>query len=223
MQTNIKWKTALSGRGSATPIVWGDRVFVVTAIDTSGKAVALFDGAVPLQSFRSPNPAGDIWVTQAYPADFNWTEDRAKIKVGLQGNRLSFTSLDAATSFAITASASNTAVTDLGLAASSTGNSDEFVVNLRDGRRIVGVFGVFRTQRPVAPGSGRLEPAPRLTRRQREVLGMLGAGLTTRQMAERTGLSIETVRNHVRAVLRELGVQSRLEAVLVAYRHGMLD
>ena len=56
---------------------------VVTAIDTSGKAVALFDAAVPLQSFRSPNPAGDIWVTQAYPADFNWTEDRAKIKVGL--------------------------------------------------------------------------------------------------------------------------------------------
>jgi len=52
---------------------------------------------------------------------------------------------------------------------------------------------------------------------------MLGAGLTTRQMAEHTGLSIETVRNHVRAVLRELGVQSRLEAVLVAYRHGMLD
>jgi DNA-binding CsgD family transcriptional regulator len=94
---------------------------------------------------------------------------------------------------------------------------------LRDGRRIVGVFGVFRAQRPVAPGSGRPEPAPRLTPRQREVLVMLGAGLTTRQMAERTGLSIETVRNHVRAVLRELGVQSRLEAVLVAYRHGLLD
>jgi mannose-6-phosphate isomerase-like protein (cupin superfamily) len=56
---------------------------VVTAIDKSGKAVALFDQAVPLQSFRSPNPAGDMWVTEAYPADFNWTEDRGKIKVGL--------------------------------------------------------------------------------------------------------------------------------------------
>src|SRR4030081_2679112 len=60
---------------------------VVTAIDTTGKAVALFDAAVPLQSFRSPNPAGDIWVTQAYPADFNWTEDRAKIKGGLHPPR----------------------------------------------------------------------------------------------------------------------------------------
>ena len=41
------------------------------------------DGAVPLETLRSPNPAGDMWVTQAYPADFNWSEDRAKIKVGL--------------------------------------------------------------------------------------------------------------------------------------------
>jgi DNA-binding NarL/FixJ family response regulator len=52
---------------------------------------------------------------------------------------------------------------------------------------------------------------------------MLGAGLTTQQMAERTGLSIETVRNHVRAVLRALGAQSRLEAVLLAHRNGLLD
>ena len=60
---------------------------VVTTIDKDGKAVALFDSAVPLESLRSPNPAGDIWVTQAQPADFNWTEDRAKIKVGLQPPR----------------------------------------------------------------------------------------------------------------------------------------
>jgi len=32
--TNIRWKTPLEGRGSATPIVWGDRIFVVTAIPT---------------------------------------------------------------------------------------------------------------------------------------------------------------------------------------------
>jgi mannose-6-phosphate isomerase-like protein (cupin superfamily) len=57
---------------------------VVTAIDKDGKSVALVDDALPLQSFRSPNPAGDVWVTQAYPADFNWTEDRGKIQVKLQ-------------------------------------------------------------------------------------------------------------------------------------------
>jgi hypothetical protein len=57
---------------------------VVTAIDKDGRSVALVDDALPLQSMRSPNPAGEVWVTQAAPADFNWTEDRGKIKVGLQ-------------------------------------------------------------------------------------------------------------------------------------------
>ncbi|MEX0866151.1 MAG: PQQ-binding-like beta-propeller repeat protein, partial [Pirellulales bacterium] len=36
--TNIAWKTPLQGKGSATPIVWGNRVFVTTAIDTGRKA-----------------------------------------------------------------------------------------------------------------------------------------------------------------------------------------
>jgi hypothetical protein len=56
---------------------------VVTKLDASGKAVVMFDGGVPMNSFRSPNPTGDIWVTQSYPADFSSTEDRGKIKVGL--------------------------------------------------------------------------------------------------------------------------------------------
>jgi outer membrane protein assembly factor BamB len=33
-KTNIKWKAPLAGKGSATPIVWGERVFVLTAIKT---------------------------------------------------------------------------------------------------------------------------------------------------------------------------------------------
>lgn len=36
--TNIKWKAALPGRGSATPIVWGDQVFIVTGIKTERAA-----------------------------------------------------------------------------------------------------------------------------------------------------------------------------------------
>ena len=57
---------------------------VVTTINKDGKSVALVDEALPLLSMRSPNPAGEVWVTQAAPADFNWTEDRGKIKVALQ-------------------------------------------------------------------------------------------------------------------------------------------
>ena len=33
-KTNIKWKVELPGKSSATPIVWGDRVFVITAVET---------------------------------------------------------------------------------------------------------------------------------------------------------------------------------------------
>jgi outer membrane protein assembly factor BamB len=36
-KTNIKWKVELPGKGSATPVVWGDRVFVVTAVPTDRK------------------------------------------------------------------------------------------------------------------------------------------------------------------------------------------
>lgn len=37
-KTNVAWKAELPGRGSATPVVWGDRVFVLTAIKTDRKA-----------------------------------------------------------------------------------------------------------------------------------------------------------------------------------------
>jgi outer membrane protein assembly factor BamB len=39
-KTNIKWKFPLEGRGSSTPIIWGDQVFLTTAIDTGREAAA---------------------------------------------------------------------------------------------------------------------------------------------------------------------------------------
>jgi outer membrane protein assembly factor BamB len=39
-KTNIQWKAPLPGRGSASPIVWGDRVFVLTAVKTDRVATA---------------------------------------------------------------------------------------------------------------------------------------------------------------------------------------
>jgi outer membrane protein assembly factor BamB len=38
--TNIKWKIELPGRGSATPVVWGDKVFVLSAVKTDREASA---------------------------------------------------------------------------------------------------------------------------------------------------------------------------------------
>ncbi len=54
---------------------------------------------------------------------------------------------------------------------------------------------------------------PCLTRRQREILYLLIEGIRVRQIAARLTLSETTVRNHIRAILRELGAHSQLEAV----------
>lgn len=56
-------------------------------------------------------------------------------------------------------------------------------------------------------------PRPRLTRRQREILYLLAEGMRVGQIATRLTLSEATVRNHVRAILSELGAHSQLEAV----------
>jgi PAS domain S-box-containing protein len=62
----------------------------------------------------------------------------------------------------------------------------------------------------------------RLTRREREVLGLMGAGLNTSAMAGRLHLSRATVRNHVQNILLKLDVHSRLEAVAHGLRHRLL-
>jgi PAS domain S-box-containing protein len=91
-------------------------------------------------------------------------------------------------------------------------------VCLFEGHRVIGVFGQLRDvdEQP--------EPAPHphLTPRQSEVLRLLEHGRSTEQIAEQLHLSLETVRNHVRAVLRALDVHSRLEAVAVARREHLV-
>jgi two-component system nitrate/nitrite response regulator NarL len=61
-----------------------------------------------------------------------------------------------------------------------------------------------------------------LTPRQLEILRFLAEGSNTDAIAAELGIALETVRNHIRALLRRLGVHSRLEAVATARRHGLL-
>src|SRR5580765_8258655 len=77
-------------------------------------------------------------------------------------------------------------------------------VPLRNGDRIVGVFGQLVGEVGEPPAA----PHPDLTPRQAEVLRLLEHGRSTRQIAEELYLTTETVRNHVRNVLRALGVHS---------------
>ena len=82
-------------------------------------------------------------------------------------------------------------------------------VSLRDGHRVVGVFGQVSDVEDEPP-----EPPPRhLTPRQVEVLRLLQRGASTEHIARELHLSTETVRNHIRHLLKALGVRTRLEAV----------
>jgi PAS domain S-box-containing protein len=85
-------------------------------------------------------------------------------------------------------------------------------VPLMSGERVVGVFGLFEERPDDTPTA----PHPHLTPRQVEVLRLLEQGRSTKQIADELHLSTETVRNHVRRLLRALGVHSRLEAVAAA-------
>src|SRR3954447_18081667 len=84
---------------------------------------------------------------------------------------------------------------------------------------IVGVFGVFIPEAELPPLA---DVRPELTPRQLEVLRYLATGSSTEQIAAQMGIARETVRNHVRALLRRLGVHSRLEAVITARERGFI-
>ena len=88
-------------------------------------------------------------------------------------------------------------------------------VPLEGGGHVIGVFGQVKEveENPPPP-----PPHPSLTPRQTEVLRLLEQGHSTDQIAKELHLSLETVRNHIRGILRALGVHSRLEAVTLAHR-----
>lgn len=58
----------------------------------------------------------------------------------------------------------------------------------------------------------------RLSPREREVLDLIGEGLTNRQIADRLFLSEKTVKNRVSAILSKLGVGRRVQAAMVVER-----
>jgi DNA-binding NarL/FixJ family response regulator len=72
---------------------------------------------------------------------------------------------------------------------------------------------------PSAPLDELLEP---LTRREREVLQMLAAGLANKEIAARLAISDHTVKFHVASILGKLGASTRTEAVSAGIRRGLV-
>jgi len=114
--------------------------------------------------------------------------------------------------------------------------SRRLLIRTSDGRKLatmstvvmVGVDGgpiclhLFRNGPVVSEHEAEAEPSGRLTKRQREVLQLLADGEPAKVVAARLGIREVTARNHIRAILLELGCHSQLAAVAEARRRGLL-
>lgn len=76
--------------------------------------------------------------------------------------------------------------------------------------------------KPRSRPAGAVVRAEELTPREQEVLRLMSLGLNTQAIAKHLVIAVPTVRNHVQRVLAKLGVHSRLEAVALASRQGLL-
>ena len=67
------------------------------------------------------------------------------------------------------------------------------------------------------------ESIEQLTPREMQVLKALAEGLSNKEIAERLHMSVDTERTHMMNILNKLGVHSRLQALLFAARHGLVE
>lgn len=65
--------------------------------------------------------------------------------------------------------------------------------------------------------------ATQLSKREWQVLGQLAMGYSSDMIAKKLFISPVTVRNHIQTILNELGVHSKLQAVVFAYRNNLVD
>jgi two-component system, NarL family, response regulator DevR len=71
-------------------------------------------------------------------------------------------------------------------------------------------------------GSGKVHSVDELTERERDVLALVAQGLSNAAIAERLVVSVHTVRNHIASLSAKLGAHSKLEALSIAVRRGLL-
>jgi DNA-binding NarL/FixJ family response regulator len=81
----------------------------------------------------------------------------------------------------------------------------------------------------LARGERRAAPSPEaakiasLTAREHEVIRLIGEGLKNKQIADRLRISEATVSHHLTSIFNKLGVGSRFDLVIYAFRHNLID
>jgi DNA-binding NarL/FixJ family response regulator len=82
---------------------------------------------------------------------------------------------------------------------------------------------IRRYAAPDEPLAERTLEVSDLTKREREVLGLLARGLAQGEIARELVISEKTVATHIQHILEKLGVHSRAQAVALAHRSGLME
>jgi DNA-binding NarL/FixJ family response regulator len=93
---------------------------------------------------------------------------------------------------------------------------------------LAGIRAAARGESPLAPKAarallearGRRSEEPQLSDRERQILGLVAAGLPNKLIAQRLGIAEKTVKTHLTSVYRLIGVYDRVQAALWARERG---
>lgn len=89
-----------------------------------------------------------------------------------------------------------------------------------DGSTLAAILG--RLHRPAISSPGPDEEIPTLTRREHDVLVLMGNGLDPHAIAGELGISLHTCRGYQKSIMAKLGAHSQLETVVIATRRGVI-
>jgi DNA-binding NarL/FixJ family response regulator len=96
-------------------------------------------------------------------------------------------------------------------------NAGEVLISAADAVELARAAERYEQQdRALAAGVAELTP------REKEILRALADGLSDKEIADRLFIGDKTVRNHVTSLLGKLGADSRLQALVIAIRHGIV-
>ncbi|MEV4473082.1 response regulator transcription factor [Nonomuraea sp. NPDC049504] len=106
------------------------------------------------------------------------------------------------------------------IAAIHTAHRGDAVISPGPTRRL---FAAFRDPAPARDDAARhdRQAAEQLTARERDVLTLIAAGLTNREICDRLSLSMPTVKTHVGNLIAKTGARDRVQLVLFALRTGL--
>ncbi|TRV73573.1 response regulator transcription factor [Streptomyces sp. 130] len=85
-------------------------------------------------------------------------------------------------------------------------------------RRLIKEFAARPASAPAAPA-----PLSAITEREREVLVLVGSGLSNAEIAERLVISVATAKTYLTRLLAKLGARDRVQLVIIAYEAGLVS